>query len=182
MSFKQRALCPCGSGLRGRDCCDGRARARRLGLTVLVGGGPIAAGSPRVGWPATRRAASSPNLHAWELDLLHLGVDSGAPRALRLVMAGSAVLHVREIPRPLGPIALLAALEGAVLAAADEVGAFPEEIRLRDAELAEMLTERLRRWRVRCRTDLGLYAIDGLGADLRRLLDPRAAAAPAPPG
>lgn len=178
MSFRARGLCACGSGQRRGDCCGGAARARRLGIAVLQGGGGVARSCPTDARPASRRPAPSAQLRAWELDLLDLGDVGGAPRALRLVMAGATVLHVREIPRPRGPVSLLAALEGAVLAAADEVGAFPEEIRLRDAELAERLGERLRRWRVRCRTDLGLYAIDGLGAGLRRLLDPGAPAAP----
>ncbi len=176
MSFRARGLCACGSRQRRGDCCGGAARARRLGIAVLQGDG--ARRFPTELRAPSRRPAPSAQLRAWELDLLDLGDHGGAPRALRLVMVGATVLHVREIPRPRGPVSLLAALEGAVLAAADEVGAFPEEIRLRDAELADRLGERLRRWRVRCRTDLGLHAIDRLGADLRRLLDPGAPAAP----
>ena len=182
MSFKERALCPCGSGQRRRDCCGGSARAQRLGIRVLAGGAADKSATPGGNWPAARQLAAQQGLRAWELDLLDLGVDEDSPRTLRLVMAGTTVLHVSEVAGPIGTIAMLAALEGAILTAADEVGGFPDEIRLRDAEMAAMLAQRLARWRIRFRTDLGLYGIDALGADLRRLLDPQTVAAPRPPG
>lgn len=183
MSFARRALCPCGSLRPRRDCCAAAARGRRLGLAVLEGGGlPVARSLVASRWPVSRRRSALVGLRAWELDLVNIDAADGGPRTLRLVMAGATVLHVREIPRTTGELSSLAAMEGAILAAADETGAFPEEIRMRDAELARMLTARLVRWRVRCRTDQRLQAIDTLSADLRRMLQPRASVWPSTPG
>ena len=182
MSFARRALCSCGSLRPRRDCCAASARGRRLGLTLLEGGHPSPTRLPEAErWPATRRLSAQAGLRAWELDLVEIDQEDGGVRTLRLVMAGPTVLHVREMPRATGDLSALAALEGAVLAAADEAGAFPQEIRLRDPELARMLAARLARWRVRCRSDLKLQAIDLLAVDLRRMLQPRERAQPSPP-
>lgn len=114
-------------------------------------------------------------LKAWEVDLLGQGQTG---RALVLVMAGTTVLTVRDLAGPRSLEGRLAAVEAAVLAAADAAGSFPEELRLRDPALAAALAERLARFRVRCRHDLDLYAVDALATDLRRVLDPSPAARP----
>lgn len=171
----QRALCPCRSGRVFRECCAPAARADRLGWRLL--GEPPRPGPALEPWPAPRRPLGPEGLKAWEADLLGEGGLSGG-RALALVMAGTSVLAVQQLSGQRGEAGRLAALEAAVLAAADAAGAFPEELRLRDAVLAAALAERLARHGVRCRHDLGLYGVDGLAADLRRLLDPQAAARP----
>lgn len=175
MQRYRKALCACGSGASFRDCCAPAARADRLGWRLL--GEPPRPGPALEAWPAPRRPLGPEGLKAWEADFLGEG-GIGGRRSLALVMAGTSVLAVRELSGQRGEAGRLAALEATVLAAADAAGAFPEELRLRDAALAGALAERLARHGVRCRHDLGLYGVDGLAADLRRLLDPQPAARP----
>ncbi len=168
-----KALCSCGSGRSHRACCAASARAQRLGWQLLGEGRPRAADLEP--WPEARTDGDGTRLKAWEVDFLGQGQ---AGRVLIIVMAGTTVLTVRDMAGPRGLEGRLAAVEAAVLAAADAAGAFPEELRLRDPALAAALSERLARFKVRCRHDLDLYAVDALATDLRRVLDPFPTARP----
>lgn len=141
---------------------------------MLAGGGSLGQlADPSHAWRTLELPEPVRRLERWEADVLHLpGPSGGGPkpppaRAMVLVCAGGFLLHLDLLEdAPQGEAACARAIESAVLHAADEMGRFPIELRLRRAELARRVGAALVRWRVSCESSRRLPGIDRLSREL----------------
>lgn len=123
--------CPCGSGRKYKACCLPRERE---------------AGPRAVATPAARLVARA--IGGWEADLLSVPVEirsePDARPAVPLVVAGGAVLDAQVTSRPGSEIDEVAGeIARAVERAAERIGGYPAELRVRHAELVAPLRRRL---------------------------------------
>jgi hypothetical protein len=131
--------CPCGSGRKYKQCCLARAEARDANG---ADGAQRDRGSPRALREQVRAAAASESTWAADAIPLMIGVEQGdAPRPVgMLVTAGELIVQSEIRGRLRGePADVAAALDRAVVAAARDVGVFPERLRVRHQEVATAL-------------------------------------------
>jgi hypothetical protein len=126
--------CPCGSGRKYKQCCQA-ADSR-----------PDAPGS--LGGTRRRVVGIAAGEALWEVDAVPLPVaieDGGRHRpVVILVTAAEVVIGTNMRDRLSGePDALAEAIEREIVAAAREVGTFPERLAVRFPELSEPLQARL---------------------------------------
>lgn len=130
--------CPCGSGRKYKQCCQQQDRAAWAEES----------GANRLGRQYRQAAAAEPDWEADAVPIMARFEESGSPRPVMLIVtAGEFIVHADIRGRLPGETAdVAAALERAVTAAARDVGAFPERLRVRHddvaAALAPLLAER----------------------------------------
>jgi hypothetical protein len=151
-----------------------------LGWQVLDGRRRAAGAASRLEQAGPWRAVEVPPqiraLTAWEADIVAMPGREDALTdlvgAMALVTAGTFVLHLGLLAHPPHSARQAAgSLETAILRAADEVGGFPTDLRLRDPEIARWMELALRRWKVRCHHQADLLGIDTVVASTLRSLD-----------
>jgi len=140
MSVGRNDPCPCGSGKKYKACCLPKDQARAR-MEAAVGAEVFRAAEAE--WQALAREAT-----AWEAEVAPVAVRFGEDRetapALAMVMAAGYVVHGDVLPRrPAGAAERARVIASALAAAAGELGAWPERVRVRDEALAAILAEEL---------------------------------------
>lgn len=125
--------CPCGSGRKYKSCCQKRVED--------------AAAENRVALTAEMRQAAAA-ARAWEVDAVpvNIAISGQESRPVLVIVVGAGfVLGLKTLNRLAGnPTDICVVLEQAIVRAAGEVGAFPERIRIRFADLYDPLSAALR--------------------------------------
>ena len=141
--------CTCGSGRKYKNCC----------LRVEATAQPHASSSRSRAaaglTPGVREAAARERI--WQAEALPLLIHFEEPASSRpvavLIVAGELVLHCDMHSRvAAGPEPVATTLERAIVAAATEIGNYPEDVHVRHADVAAVLAPLLeaRQVEVRC--------------------------------
>ena len=159
--------CPCGSGRKYKRCCASRdardaAKRRRLGDV----GPDIDDGAT-----AEQIDAQAP----WDVELaplsIEIGSDPTARPAVVLIVARDLVIHAEIVEHaPADPDAVGTLLGDAIVAAVEQLGEAPPEVRVRHDNVADALRERVTSLGIAVRHERTLPSLREASASLRSAL------------